>query len=81
MATPREDGFRMPAEWAPHARCWMAWPEKRSIWGERVKDAQQAYMEVAAAIAEFEPVTVVARPESMAQASLMSAKGVATGAR
>ena len=22
----RDAGYTMPAEWAPHERCWMAWP-------------------------------------------------------
>ena len=24
--TALEAGYAMPAEWAPHERCWMAWP-------------------------------------------------------
>ena len=25
-------GFRMPAEWEPHAATWLAWPHERSDW-------------------------------------------------
>jgi agmatine deiminase len=25
----------MPAEWAPHERCLMAWPTRRELWGRR----------------------------------------------
>jgi agmatine deiminase len=55
---PAVDGFSMPAEWAPHAGCWMAWPERPDTWRESAGPAQDAYAAVAAAIAEVEPVTV-----------------------
>ncbi|HSJ57467.1 MAG TPA: agmatine deiminase [Anaerolineae bacterium] len=56
--TPRDDGFFMPAETAPHARCWMLWPERPDNWRLGAKPAQRAFAGVAAAIARFEPVTV-----------------------
>ena len=28
MNTPREDGLRMPAEWAPHQATLMEWPRQ-----------------------------------------------------
>ena len=62
-ATPAALGYRMPAEWALHARCWMAWPCRASMWGERLGAARTAYAEVARAIARFEPVTMIARPD------------------
>lgn len=30
--TPAKLGFRMPAEWEPHAATWLAWPHERSDW-------------------------------------------------
>jgi agmatine deiminase len=76
MSTPRGQGFVMPAEWAPHARCWMAWPCRSELWGDRMGAARQAYADVAKAIAEFEPVTMIARPELVAEASLQCGQGV-----
>jgi agmatine deiminase len=76
MSTPRGQGFVMPAEWAPHARCWMAWPCRSELWGDRMAAARQAYADVAKAIAEFEPVTMIARPELAAEASLQCGQGV-----
>jgi agmatine deiminase len=32
---PGAQGFRMPAEWEPHAATWLAWPHKRSDWPGR----------------------------------------------
>jgi agmatine deiminase len=76
LTTPREDGFRMPAEWAPHRRCWMAWPCREALWGERMEQARQAYAEVAQAIARFEPVTMIARPDLTASVSLYCGQGI-----
>jgi agmatine deiminase len=56
--TPRDDGFRMPAEWEAHAGCWLLWPERPDNWRLGAKPAQAAFTAVASAIAEHEPVTV-----------------------
>lgn len=53
-----ERGFRMPAEWEPHKQTWMGWPIRPDNWREHAGPAQRAYAAVAAAIHEFEPVTV-----------------------
>lgn len=57
-STPRKDGFRMPGEFEPHAGCWMLWPERPDNWRLGAKPAQRAFAAVAAAIAQFEPVTM-----------------------
>lgn len=57
-SSPREDGYFMPAEWAPHSQTWMLWPERSDNWRFGAKLAQKAYAEVAEAIARFEPVTM-----------------------
>ena len=57
-STPRDDGFRMPAEWEPHSQTWMIWPERPDNWRLGGKPAQAAFTAVAKAIAEFEPVTI-----------------------
>ncbi len=58
MPLPAKDGFRMPAEWEPHAGTWMLWPERPDNWRENALPAQRAYAAVAAAIAKSEPVTM-----------------------
>jgi agmatine deiminase len=57
-STPAADGFRMPGEFEPHAGCWLLWPERPDNWREAARPAQLAFAQVAAAIAQFEPVTV-----------------------
>lgn len=60
--------MRMPAEWAPHERTIMCWPARAGMWGERFEDAKRDHAEIAAAIADFEPVTMVADPTQEAEA-------------
>lgn len=50
----------MPAEWELHAQTWMGWPVREDNWREKAVHAQRAFVEVATAISEFEPVTVCA---------------------
>ncbi len=57
-STPAADGFRMPAEWEPHAGCWMAWPERPDNWRAEAGPAREAYAAVASAITASEPVTM-----------------------
>ncbi len=60
--TPAADGFSMPAEYAPHAGCWMLWPERPDNWRLGALPAQKAFTDVATAIARFEPVTMGVSP-------------------
>jgi len=48
----------MPGEFDPHAGTWMLWPQRPDNWRLGGKPAQRAFVEVASAIAQFEPVTV-----------------------
>ena len=57
-STPAADGYRMPAEFEPHAGCWMAWPERPDNWRLGAAPAQRAFAAVAEAIALSEPVTM-----------------------
>jgi len=68
--------WRMPAEWAAHDRTLMAWPARESMWKDLFEDAQQAYADVANAIAAFEPVTMVARPRDRKRARAACGEGV-----
>ncbi len=55
----------MPAEWQAHQRCWMAWPCNKDLWPNGLACAQAAYAKVANAINQFEPLTMVHRPEDI----------------
>jgi agmatine deiminase len=68
MPTPREDGFAMPGEFAAHERTIMGWPTRRELWKGQLSKAKADYADVANAIAAFEPVAMVARPEDVEEA-------------
>jgi agmatine deiminase len=67
MRTPKQDGFKMPAEWAAHARTWMMWPSRAEIWGN-FTETRKNYAAVAHAIRDFEPLTMLVRKADMAEA-------------
>jgi agmatine deiminase len=53
----------MPAEDAPHERTWMCWPSNADVWGADLRLVQDAIIRIAFAIAEFEPVRMLARED------------------
>jgi len=59
-STPHADGFFMPAEWEPQDRCYMVWPERPDNWRMHAGPAQAAFTAVAEAVAQSEPVTMLA---------------------
>jgi agmatine deiminase len=76
--TPREDGYRMPAEWEPHEACLMEWPTvtRRNFWADRFEEAKRDYATVATAIAAFESVVMVCDPEQEAEVRRYCGHGV-----
>lgn len=66
--SPASLGFAMPDEGKPHLRTWMAWPAKRSIWGQYLEYVRDDTVRLAQTIRRFEPVTVVARSDQVADA-------------
>ena len=49
-STPKQDGYRMPAEYEKQAGVWMLWPERPDNWRQGAKPAQEAFANVARAI-------------------------------
>src|ERR1700679_2211768 len=65
-ATPRELGYRMPAEWAPHAATWLSWPRPDGIsFPDRYKEVLPTLGEMVRTIATHEPVHINARDEKV----------------
>ncbi len=50
---------RIPAEWEPHACCWMAWAVHEE-WGKAASKIKRDLSEVAQRIARYEPVRMLA---------------------
>jgi len=56
--TPREEGFRWPAEWEPHRATWLAWPHNRDTWPGQLAAAEDAYVEMVRALQGREAVCI-----------------------
>ena len=72
---PKAAGYFAPAEEAPHARTWMCWPTDAAIYGgpgAYHESVQETLGRLAAAIAEQEPVTLLAAKEDHALAAALA---------
>ena len=67
--TPRSGGWFVPADHMPHSRTWMAWPARKDIWGAMLPGVRGDVARVARAVARFEPVAMVARPDQAREAA------------
>ena len=76
MESPRQLGFRMPAEWEPQAATWLSWPSNRALWPGHYELIPAKFAEFAAAISRFQPVRINAAgaPRAEAERELRAAK-------
>jgi agmatine deiminase len=76
VESPRALGFRMPAEWEPHAATWIAWPHERTDWPGKFSAIPGVFVELARVLHLGERVRVLVRDaaaERQAKAMLRSA--------
>ncbi|MEU8529598.1 agmatine deiminase family protein, partial [Streptomyces sp. NPDC048629] len=59
---------RLAAEWESHARTFMSWPALESVWEDDLPYVRKDIARVARAIADYEYVVMMARPEQVAAA-------------
>lgn len=60
---PRDLGYKMPGEWQPHQRTFISWPVQSTMcYPGDYERVCRGYAEIIAAVAEFEPVTVIVGP-------------------
>ena len=57
-ATPASLGYRMPAEWSPHAGTWLSWPHKRDTWPGKFETVEPVMVQAVAALAPGETVHI-----------------------
>ncbi|MEE1824069.1 agmatine deiminase family protein [Streptomyces sp. BE20] len=75
-STAAPASYAMPAEWRPHTRTFMAWPALEEVWGDQLPDVREDIAHVAQAVARFEPVVLMARPDQSAAARQLCGSGV-----
>ena len=49
-------GYRMPAEWEPHAATWLAWPHNEETWPGRLPQVQAIFLAMIEALHQEETV-------------------------
>jgi agmatine deiminase len=57
-ATPRELGYRMPAEWEPHQATWLAWPHNPEDWPGKFQPIPWIYAEIVRLLSARERVHI-----------------------
>jgi agmatine deiminase len=64
-ATPKELGYRLPAEWEPHEATWLSWPHKAASWPGKIETIFPVYAQMVAALARCETVHINVNDEAM----------------
>ena len=79
---PSSLGYRMPAEWEPHAATWIAWPHHREDWPGKFAPVPWVYTEIVRLLSRVENVHIVVRGGAMKRqvADQLDSVGVNTGA-
>jgi len=58
-STPRQLGYRMPAEWEPHEATWLAWPHNPEDWPGKFSSIPWLYAEIVRLLAAREHVHLI----------------------
>jgi agmatine deiminase len=63
--TPKELGYRFPAEFEKHAATWLSWPHKEASWPGKIETIYPSYCRFIEALAENEAVHINVMNEEM----------------
>ncbi|WP_218079467.1 agmatine deiminase family protein [Anthocerotibacter panamensis] len=58
-------GYRMPAEWEPHAATWLSWPHNRDTWPGKFDPVPGVFVEIVRALRE--PVHILVKDTPMVE--------------
>jgi agmatine deiminase len=58
MKTPKESGYRFPAEWERHEATWLSWPHNKATWPGKIDSIYGAYSQFIKALTAGEKVCV-----------------------
>jgi agmatine deiminase len=65
LSTPREQGYRFPAEFARHRATWLSWPHKEASWPGKIHTIYPAYSRFVRELALGEEVCINVRDAAM----------------
>src|SRR4030081_1444042 len=57
--TPREHGYKMPAEWERHAATWIAWPHNPEDWPGRFQPIPWVYADIVRHLSRVEALHIL----------------------
>jgi agmatine deiminase len=63
--TPAALGYRMPAEWEPHAATWLSWPHKEASWPGNFGPIPGVWTEMVRLLSPHEHVNILVNDEAM----------------
>jgi len=64
---PSALGYRMPAEWEPHAATWLAWPHYHGDWPGKFEPIPWVYAEIIRHLAKHERVELIVNDATAAR--------------
>jgi len=74
--TPKSQGFRFPAEWAPHRATWLSWPHNKNSWPGKIETIYKPYCEFIKAVARDEQVCINIGNDAMQKQAITYLKEV-----
>ncbi len=63
--TPTSLGYRMPAEWEPHAATWIAWPHNKEDWPGKFGPIPWVYADIVRHLSRVERVEILVQDEKL----------------
>jgi agmatine deiminase len=66
--TPVALGYRMPAEWEPHAATWLAWPHEKTDWPGKFAPIPWVYADIVRHLSQVERVRILVENEDAERA-------------
>jgi agmatine deiminase len=82
-SSPAARGYRMPAEWAPHAGTWITWPHFEGTWPGKLEAVVPTFVEMVRALHTGETVhiNVLNAEREAAVRTLLKENGISTNVR
>src|SRR5690606_2369975 len=79
--SPVQLGYRMPAEWEPHAGTWLTWPHCEETWPDKLESVFPTYVALIDALRQAERVHVNVLDENHRERvyDLLAQHGIPTG--
>jgi agmatine deiminase len=68
--TPAALGYRMPAEWEPHAATWIGWPHNRTDWPGKFESIPWVYAEMVRHLVAGERVEILVESSAVKRSAM-----------